>query len=84
MVETIYAIRDEKVGTFMQPFMCVNDGVMRRSLIDALRGSGNLIEKYSSDFKVYVLCQIDTSTGKIAAESVPELVESVENILKVS
>jgi len=78
-----YALRDEKMGTFMSPFWVDNIIQATRSLEQVLReGQGNLAQ-YPGDFSLYLICKMDDATGGIiyTPSKLPEMVYGISSLL---
>lgn len=62
----IYAIRDNKVGTFAPPCLFENDATAIRAFGDLVsRDKDSLMHLHPEDFSLWSLGQFDTETGRI-------------------
>lgn len=77
----VYTLLDRKLKVFGQLVVIQNDEGIRRQILESVRGSQSLIERYPEDFDVYCVGTFDQDTGVLVA-SVPRLVESVGVILR--
>lgn len=78
-----YALRDDKMGTFLSPFWCDNIIQATRSLEQVLReGAGNL-SQYPADFSLYLMCKMDDATGGIiyTPSKLPELIYNISSLI---
>lgn len=60
-----------------------NDEAIRRSVVDAVRGSGSLIEKHPEDFDLFCMGEFDQDEGRLLG-TIPRLVANAGELLEVS
>lgn len=63
----IFAIKDDKTGSYSRPTYAVNQGACIRDMKILVNGDdqGNLISQYPEDFNLYRLGSFDQETGVI-------------------
>jgi hypothetical protein len=76
-----YSIRDNKLSTFKPPFCADSDVSAKRFIIISLKTNPEL-QQFAGDFDLYRVGIFDDATGQ-SSSSVPEMVDSVENLKKV-
>lgn len=65
MKKYVYAIRDNKLGSFGIPVLIENDAVAIRQFGDIITNGGDsVMTKHPSDFTIYRLGEFDSNTGK--------------------
>ena len=65
MKKSVYAIRDNKMGSFGVPVLIENDSVAVRQFGDIISNGGdNVMSKHPSDFTLYRLGDFDSTSGK--------------------
>lgn len=65
MNKSVYAIRDNKMGTFNVPVLIENDSVAVRQFGDLVtRGGDSVMTLHPSDFTLYRLGDFDSKSGK--------------------
>jgi hypothetical protein len=78
----IYAILDDKVGAFMQPFYAMQNGQAIRSLKDALADRNNTICRYPADFTLYHLATFDDTSGEMLPEEKPVFIARASDLIE--
>lgn len=68
----VYAIFDRVAEEFGPPVCAVNDGVAIRMYRQSIKDAGP-----QDDYRLYYIGDFDTSSGKLIAADVPELVEVI-------
>ena len=65
MKKSVYAIRDNKLGTFQIPVLIENDAVAVRQFGDLIiHGGDNVMSLHPADFSLYRLGEFDCKSGK--------------------
>lgn len=73
MKKNVYAIRDNKLGSFGTPVLIENDAVAVRQFGDIIANGGdNVMTKHPADFTIYHLGAYDLSTGKFVNLDCPK------------
>lgn len=68
MVKRLYAIRDDKVGTFNPPCIVDNDAVAIRQFGDLVHDAKDtLITRHPDDFSIWYLAEYDDEKGLFAS-----------------
>jgi len=67
----VYSIYDQKLQEFGQLAVSRNDEAMRRAVLDGVRGSNSMIEKYPSDYVLYRVGEFDQGTGFLCGFTTP-------------
>lgn len=71
MIIGVYSLKDTKAGDFAAPFTCPNDNVALRLLDSSVNGNHDTdLYKFSSDFELWKLGNLDSKTGAITSELV--------------
>lgn len=61
----VYALLDKKKSQFDGALMLAHaDGHMGRTLVEAFKGTGHVVEKYPADFDVYQVAEFDLDSGQ--------------------
>lgn len=63
MILRCYAVYDEPVGAFLQPFMARSDGEATRMFIQACVGQANFANN-AKDYSLAYLCEFNDITGE--------------------
>lgn len=79
-----YSLLDRKLKEYGAIMLARNDDAMRRSVMDGVRGSGGLVEKYPADFDLYHVGDFNTDNGRLTQPEYPVLVDNVGAILEVN
>lgn len=75
MKQLIFAIRDSKVGAFMQPWFAPNKEVACRLFGDLVRESGHQVNLHPEDYSLYYIGLWDPKEGSVQGDvDCPELV----------
>jgi len=79
----VYCLLDRKLLQFGQGHLVVerNDEAIRRSVVDAVRGSSSLIEKHPEDFDLMCVGEFDQESGALVG-ALPRLVANVGDLLE--
>lgn len=81
-VVCLFSLLDRKLREYGAVIASKNEETMRRDLVNRLRGSGTLEEKYSEDFDLYLVGEFAVETGVLTACEVPELVDNLRMIIE--
>lgn len=68
MILSIYAIRDNKVGAFMQPFYMNTNAAAIRAFDDLVNDGKSGVNKHPEDYELYLLGVYDDNTGRITQD----------------
>lgn len=63
MILRVYAVYDEPVGAFLQPFMCRSDGEATRMFIQSVV-SNDQFSQHAKDYSLAYLCEFNDVTGE--------------------
>lgn len=77
----VYSLLDRKLKEFGQLVVAKNDELVRRSLLDGIRGSKSVMELHSSDFDLFCVGSFDEETGILTHKPL-RLVVNVGDILE--
>jgi hypothetical protein len=83
MILKIFAIRDNKVGAFMRPFIEQSEIQATRALHQAVNDKAIQISMFAEDFDLYRLGEVDDQSGKLTTEKTPEFICSAESLKKL-
>jgi len=78
----VYSIYDKKMQEFGQLAVAKNDETFRRAVVENVKGSGSLIEKYPVDYQVFRVAEFDSSSGFISGYTPVVLVCEVAELLQ--
>lgn len=67
----VYSVYDKKLQEFGQLAVSKNDESMRRAVLDGVKSSGSMIEKYPEDYDLYRVGEFHQDTGFLAGLSTP-------------
>lgn len=76
MNSKLYCIRDQKIGSFADPFPSPTPEVALRSLKTAVETGNSDVAKYPEDFDLYEIGAFDSETGTILAYPQPKHLSS--------
>lgn len=68
MKPQIYSIKDGKAGSFLPPFLAVNDALAVRQIREIMSQQVQF-SKYADDFSLYRLAAFDQDTGELIPET---------------
>lgn len=77
-----YAIKDEKIGEFINPFFGKNDFDVMRSLSNIVKDPDNMLCKFAADFSLWRIGGFNETTG--LAEYSPTHVINLTALKEVS
>lgn len=80
-VMKIYSLKDMKLREFGALVLANNDESVKRALVDSMKGSGTIVEKYPEDFELHSLGEMDVETGLLEGYSAPSFVCSCSVLL---
>lgn len=81
MISKIFAIRDNKVSSYLRPFVEANEIQAVRGLTSAVNAPDkNQIKDYPEDFDLYLLGTLDDITGKITPEEPPKFIMAASSV----
>jgi len=67
----IYSVYDKKLQEFGQLAVSRNDEAMRRAVLDGVKGSNSMMEKYPGDFDLYRVGSFDQVQGRVVGLETP-------------
>jgi hypothetical protein len=67
----IFSVRDQKVGSYMQPIFSPTVATALRSLEAAVADPNHDFSKWASDFDMYCIGEFDPETGVITPLNAP-------------
>lgn len=71
MIIGLFSLKDTKAGEFAAPFTCPNDNVALRLLDSSVNGNHDTdLYRFSSDFELWKLGDVDSKTGVITSNVV--------------
>jgi len=76
MKKGVYAIFDEKAGTFGPPMLFTRDEEATRSFDSIVKSENSMLNKYPSDYKMYKLGSMDDCSGMIECVPQPEFMHN--------
>jgi len=79
-MKTIFAVKDNKVGTYGNPFFCDHEVIAIREATIAVNDIKTQLNKYPQDFDLYRLGQWENS-GKITSQD-PVFILSLASLLE--
>lgn len=81
----LYSIKDNKVGVFAKPFMCVNNAEATRMLHAACNDDKVQLSMYPEDFDLYHIGSMNEQTGHLnsPSENGPVFVVSAISLKKI-
>jgi len=77
---SIYAIKDEKIGIFINPFFVPDIVTAIRSLTIALRGGDSNLKQFPADFSLWQIGTLDEVTGALTPKL--EYASAISALLK--
>lgn len=63
MIYSVYSIRDQKSGRFMQPVNDINEATAKRGFSQAVNNPGSIIGFAPKDFDLYKVATFDDEKG---------------------
>jgi len=77
-----YSVRDEKMQSYLSPF--VSEGIIPalRSLTLAVNNPESMLSKFSEDYSLYKVGTFDTETGRLTSLDIPEHISSLSTLIK--
>lgn len=67
MIYKVYAIRDERTGSFMTPTCDINDRTAERNFEHALRQPTSLFNSHPQDFMLYCIGEYNEQIGELVS-----------------
>lgn len=64
-IQSVFVLRDTKVGAFNKPIFLQNEAVLKRALSDAMRDEHSTISMHPEDYQAYALGTYNEDTGKL-------------------
>lgn len=77
----LFSLFDRKLREYGQLVQANNAEAVKRALIDGVRGSNSLVEKYPADFDLMEVGHFDVDTGLLSGRDVPLLVDNLGDLL---
>lgn len=62
-IERVYAMRDDKLAQFHQPYLIPNNAVALRQFSDLVNDRNTEVSKHSEDFSIWYLALYDATDG---------------------
>lgn len=78
----VFAVYDNKIGTYAQPFFSQTISAAKRSFVDAASDPSTLLSKHPEDFSLFHLGEFDDSTGFLDPLTAPENLGLAASYLK--
>lgn len=78
----IYAVRDTKAESFMQPFFSQADGLAARSFADVVNDPQHMFNRHPGDFELFCLGVFQDADGTIAGADKPRFIVSAATLKK--
>lgn len=72
MIHQVFAVFDQKVGAYAQPFFCVNLEVAKRSFAAAAADKTLTLGQFPTDYTLFHLGEFDDSTAHFRMLTAPE------------
>lgn len=82
MKKPIFAIYDNKAGTWMDPFYAQNNAVARRTFTDACNDERSLFYKHPKDFELFQIGIWDDQKGTITPEETKDPMGTATDYLR--
>jgi len=73
----LFAIRDNKVGTYNNPFCASHLAQVTRDLTEVANDPKSMLCKHPQDFELYELGTFDSNTGAIDTEIKPRFLHNI-------
>ena len=83
MKTNIYAVYDDKVEAFLQPFFLSTHGAAIRGIMECLDDPQHNFHKHAADFTLFHIGTFDESTGQIKSEEVIHNLGNLQDWKKV-
>lgn len=80
MLRKIYAIRDQKVAAYEQPWFARSHGEAERSFEHHVKQPGGPYNQFPQDFDLYYLGDHDDASGVITALETPQFITKAIDI----
>lgn len=77
----LFTVRDNKAGTYGQPFALANRNVALRTLSGWVRNPESFISQYPDDFELFEVGDFDQMSGKLIPLPVPDYVGRASELL---
>lgn len=77
----LFSLFDRKLREYAQLVQANNAESVKRALLDGVRGSKSLVEKYPQDFDLMELGEFDVETGVILPRQVPLFIDNLGSLL---
>jgi hypothetical protein len=74
MKMNVYAVRDQKAGSYFQPFFIQNQQLAIRAIQDCMSDPGHQFSKHTEDFSLWCIGVYDDQNGTIKPNEQPELI----------
>lgn len=71
MILKVFAIHDQKVGAYRQPFFMLNKGYAARAVMNLLKDPNSEIANYPADMTLFELGEYDDSKGAMLPYEAP-------------
>lgn len=78
MILKIYAVRDNQVEAFLQPFFSPTMGSAIRSLTEVVNDTQHTFSKHATDYSLYALGDFDDTSGIITPFDPHRIVSLIE------
>lgn len=72
MKHKIFAVYDDKVEAFLQPFFLPTVGAAMRAMMDCVNDRGHAFHAHAEDYALYQLGEFDDSNAVFALDSPPK------------
>lgn len=65
MIQSVFAVYDDKAAAFMSPFFMNSRGEATRAFGDAVQDTTHAFNKHSSDFTLYLIGEYNQALGQL-------------------
>lgn len=82
MIVNVYAIRDNKVNGYLQPFYSQTHGSAIRAFADHCADDKSMPHKHPTDFDLYFVGTFDDTTAKLESTQSPQLLAAATEYVR--
>lgn len=83
MRHIVCSVFDKQSRQFSAPFTSFTSGTATRDFARAVRDSKGMVDKFPADYELYYIGSMDTDTGVLFCEAIPELLAKGADYLEV-
>lgn len=82
MIRKIFSVYDDKAHAYANPFYFSTKGEAIRAFSSVCNEATSQLNKYPSDFKLYMLGELDDQSGVITSLSIPEYLGTASEFIE--